>query len=182
MDTKPEDLQIVSLGENISNYIGALVQLDTICFNAGEAWTAKNFMLDLPEKGKLSKLAILNRKLIAYLIGSSYPNQRKAHWHRSATHPDYRQVKVFTKLHDEFLRECVKLGIEGVTAEARDSYMITRNFYSKRGYRPLKGAELENYLFQKGKAELITLFIGNDIEGRGVYYLEIKELPKRLSR
>ena len=174
------DLQIISFGANVSKYIDELVQLETLCFDEGEAWTAENFMLDLPQKGQLSKLAISNNKLAGYMICSS-PNQRKAHWHRSATHPDYRRVKVFTKLHDEFLKECVKLGIEGVDAEAPNSVIATRNFYNKRGYRRLNGSELENYLSQKGKEELITRF-NNDIEGRGVYFVEVKELVKRLSK
>lgn len=181
MGTEGRDLQIIPFEGNLSKYIGELVQLDAVCFDESETWTEKNFMLDLPQKGQLSKLAISNNKVVGYLIGSSYPNRRKAHWHRSATHPDYRRVKVFTKLHGEFLAECVKLGMEGVTAEARNSAIITRNFYSKRGYRPLRGTELKNYLSQKGKEELITLF-NNDTEGRGVYFLAVKELLKRLSK
>ena len=181
MEVKDRSIQIIPFKVNISKYIDELVQLETLCFDDGEAWTKENFLLDLPQKGRLSKLAISEGNLIGYLIGSSYPNQRKAHWHRSATHPDYRRAKVFTKLHEEFFKECVKLGIEGVTAEARNSATATRNFYSKRGYRPLKGTELKNYLSQKSKEEQIILF-NNDIEGRGAYFIEAKKFLKRLSK
>ena len=180
MSTEGKDLQIISYEGKALECIDELVQLDAICFDENETWTEKNFMLDLPQKGQLSKLAILNNKLIGYVICSSYLNQKTCHIHRLALYPDYRKSGIARKLCEESFKECLNLGITRITVETPNSNIPAKIFYTKFGFRPLKGVELDNYLSQKGKEEQITPF-SNDIEGRGAYFIEVKKLLRRLS-
>ena len=63
------DWQIIPFEGKVEKYMDRLVHLDKVCLSAyGLAWTKANFMLDLPQKGQLSKLAILGDNLIGYLI------------------------------------------------------------------------------------------------------------------
>jgi len=202
LGTEGIDLRIIPFEANASKYIDQLVQLDAIYFDESEAWTAENFMLDLPQKGQLSKLAISNNKLAGYLICSSYQNQKRCHGHRMAVHPDYRRLRslpksvsnwgsvellsrhritgIAQKLWEESSKECVKLGIGRITVETLNSNVPINNLFTKLGFQPLKGVELKNYLSQKGKEEQITRF-SNDIEGSGAYFIETKKLLRRLS-
>ena len=202
LGTEGIDLQIIPFEANASKYIDQLVQLDAICFDESEAWTADNFILDLPQKGQLSKLAISNNKLVGYLICSSYLNQKRCHIHRMAVHPDYRRLGslpksvstrgsvellsrhritgIAQKLWEESSEECVKLGIGRITVETLNSNVPINNLYTKLGFQPLKGVELKNYLSQKGKEERISRF-SDDIEGSGAYFIETKKLLRRLS-
>ncbi len=200
MTIENTDFLIISYEGKALEYMDELVQLDAICLGEyGETWTKENFLLDLPQKGQLSKLAILNKKLAGYLICSSYQNQKTCHGHRMAVHPDYRRLRILRKsvstwggvellsrhrivgiaqkLWEECFKECFNLGITRITVETPNSNIPINNLYAKLGFQPLKGVELKNYLSQKGKEEQITRF-SNDIEGSGAYFIEVKKLLK----
>jgi ribosomal-protein-alanine N-acetyltransferase len=179
LDAEKGDLQIVPFEGNASKYLDELVQLDAICLaEYGSTWTRENFLLDLPQKGQLSKLAISNNKLVGYRICSSYQNQKLCHDHRLAVHPDYRRLGIAQKLWRESAKECLKLGINGITTQTNNSNIAVNNLYRKLGFRPLKGMELRNYLSQKGKEEKIVRFT-DDEEGWGAYFIEVEELLKK---
>jgi ribosomal protein S18 acetylase RimI-like enzyme len=175
-------VEIVPYEGNVSRYINELVELDSIYFgDYGEVWTVRNFLVDLPQKGRLSKLAISNERLIGYLICSSYQNQRRCHVHRLAVHQDYRRLGIAVKLWQESCRECLKLGIEEITLEIPNIATASRSLHGKLGFRPLKGGELANYLTERGKEEKIVHFT-DDAEGYGVYFIEVKELWKEFEQ
>lgn len=181
LSTEGKELQIIPFERNVPKYIDEIVQLDTLCLREyGETWTKENFMLDLPQKGQLSKLAISRGNLIGYLICSSYRNQKGSHCHRIAVHPEYRELGIAQRLWEECVKECLNLGISGITVEAPNSNTPAKNLYAKLGFRLLKGAELKDYLSRKGKEQQIARF-NNDMKGFGAYFIEAKKLLKRLS-
>ncbi len=171
-------LTIISFATNKIKYIHELTLLDKICLgDYGQAWLEDNFLLNMPQKDQLSKLAIINNKLVGYLICSSYQNQKVCHGHRIAVQPEYQRLGIAFKLWKEVFRECLTLGIETITVETPNNAITVNNLYGKFGFHPLKGTELKNYLTQKGKAEQIARF-NEYAEGFGAYSMELKELAK----
>lgn len=164
--------QIIPFEGNVSKYIDELVQLDELCLAAyGAAWTKENFMMHLPHKGQLSKLAVSNGKLMAYAICSAY--NRVGHIHRLAVSPAFQRRQVGTKLMKELARECLALGIRQITVESPLENVTANNYYKKIGFHRLKSLQLRDYLVRKGKQENMAHYIGRS-KSRAVYIATVE--------
>lgn len=166
-------LRILNFEGNAAKYINELIRLDRACLSTySTVWTEDNFMLDLPQKGQLSKLAILEDNLIGYLICSSYQDQRICHIHRLAVRSDYRRLGIAQRLCKTSFRECLKLGISKVTVETANTDIPAKNLYTKLSLRLLGGVELDDYISRRGKEHPGRF--SRDRDGFGVYSIELK--------
>lgn len=154
-------------GESAGKHLNEILLLDKLFFR-DDAWREENFLRRLPSKGRLSKVAVLGDALVGYMIGSAY--HRRGHIHRLVVNPVLQRMGVGTKLLTAFSKECHKLGLEEVTAEASSGNVAPNRFYMERGFRRLEGEGLEQYLVQKGRLGRIALYRPDD--GECVVYIK----------
>ena len=174
MSAEVKDLQIIPFQENALQYIDELVRLDFLCFSSyGTTWVEDNFRLDLPQKSKLSKLAVAERELVGYLICSIY--DQKAHIHRLAVNPEFGKMGIGKGLLKEVLKECLALKIRQVTVETLLSNRAANSFYMEMGFQRLGNSELKGYLINKGKENCIIEYISPS-DTRAVYSASVEHL------
>lgn len=173
MESRKLELLIIPFAQNAERYISQLLRLDALCFDEDEAWTEENFTLDFPQKGQLSKLAVSNKKLVGYVICTSY--EGKGHIHRLAVDPEYRRSGIGEGLVRGFAKECLISKIHRVTVEALLENVAACKFYKYMGFRRLKVQELREYLIKKGKHEKIACYAGPS-KNRAVYLAVVKQL------
>jgi ribosomal protein S18 acetylase RimI-like enzyme len=170
-----ENLKVVAFEGNASAYIAKLVRLDAICLGDYGAWTEENFLVDLPQKAKLSKLATLNGELVGYIVGSSYCGH--GHIHRLAVSPMFERQGIAMRLLKEFSRACLGIAASQITVEASVSNDAANKFYLNSGFRLLTEEELKQYLHEKSKEAQLTEYV-SDSKTRVVYVVETKKLVK----
>ncbi len=108
-------------------------------------WTEDHFRLDLPGKGRVSRLALDGQgRLVGFWIGSI--RRRTAHTHRVAVDPDFCRAGVGRLMFASF-REAARLSdCRDMTISLTFANDAARRFYETVGYRLIFGVDLEKFV------------------------------------
>jgi ribosomal protein S18 acetylase RimI-like enzyme len=139
--------QIVTLDRNIINELGMSY--------SHIIWQRSNFLLDLPEKWRLSKVAFLKKKLVGFWIAS----QKKKDYlyiHRVGVQKDVRRLKIGQKMFERILSEGKYLGLKNMALTVSVLNHGAIAFYEKDGFRKLSYSEIKKFLHDVGKKALVV--------------------------
>jgi len=115
------------LQRNIAVFIDILKEL------SNEQWKEEHFLLELPNKFKLSLVAIINGKPVGYIIASQKNNY--AYIHMFVVKKEYQGKQVGTKLQEVFEKRCTRYGLPKIMLAVHDSNRKAISFYKRNGYK-----------------------------------------------
>lgn len=98
-----------------------------------EQWKEEHFLLELPNKFKLSLVAIINGKLVGYIIASQKNNH--AYIHLFIVKKEYQGEKIGTRLQENFEEHCGVYFLSEIKLTVHDSNHKAFLFYKYNGYK-----------------------------------------------
>jgi GNAT superfamily N-acetyltransferase len=134
-----------------------------------DAWVHKNFERVLPDKFRLSRIALCERKPVGYLIASRYGN-RCAHVHRFVVISLFRRRGIGTGLMRSFENACREKGLDEITLESLEKRHDANRFYELTGFARLSEERLLSYLRLRGKTTVKQRYSGLYPSGEVVVY------------
>ena len=135
--------QFINIERKTSELLGVL--------KYGKAWGEKEFLYDVKDKWKYSICAVDQKKIIGYLIVSSYRNN--IHAHRLAMNTAYEPMKkVFiTKcLYSRLNTEAGQNDLDSMTAIVPQQNISTLKFYLREEWVQLNNIEIDNFILERG--------------------------------
>jgi ribosomal protein S18 acetylase RimI-like enzyme len=148
-------------GDNLPDHLEELVRLDAVCFEPDEVWGRNNFLKILPGKNRLSRLTLLDKKVVGYIIGSEYAGT--GHIHRLAVAPAVGRSGIGLGLLREFLEECRSMKLDRVTVETPLANTMAADLYEKAGFSRLAAGDLRKYLHDKMKEDRKEDYTGSPV-------------------
>lgn len=142
------------------SFWATVFRIDVTAFGEGNTWNEYNFTREFPLKKELSFLALTDKKIIGFLIGSAYISfkGKTAHLNRIAVDKDFNHKGIGKKLILQFenaatINKCVSITLEF------DIALNVESYYKKSGYFPLNQLdEIKSYVKSKGKEESLEKY------------------------
>lgn len=98
-----------------------------------QRWEEEHFLLGLPNKFKLSLIAVRNKKLVGYIIASQKDNC--AYIHKFMVKKEYRGKKIGTNLQDCFEKRCAAYFLPKIMLTVYASNQKAFSFYKRNRYK-----------------------------------------------
>ena len=133
--------------------VDAVHELELKCFTT--PWSKDSFVQEL-SSNKLAKymVLLLNDEIVAY--GGFWMIVDEAHITNIAVNPEKRRLGLGKKLVQGMVDEIIKLGMENITLEVRDSNIPARNLYAGFGFAD--AGRRPNY-YQNPKEDAIIMWL-----------------------
>lgn len=139
---------------NINGYVDGLLSVDRNLNGILEKWDLNNFLLELPDKWKLSFFVEVEGKVVAYMICSKKENA--THIHRLAVCKEFQGLNIGHNL-IRSLENLIRTD-ESITLKVKKLNRIAIRFYEKNGFVSY-GEEDNKYLYRK--------IVGDEIDKKG---------------
>jgi ribosomal protein S18 acetylase RimI-like enzyme len=124
-DTQPLTRAIVE------QHVDRLIELDTELI--GERWTADHWMRDLPGKWELSRIALADETIVAYLVASR--KNEAVHYHRLAVAPEMHRMGLGSALMREIAGAAARAGIPELSTKVHKTNARAEQFVRSLGFR-----------------------------------------------
>lgn len=98
-----------------------------------EQWEEEHFLLELFNKFKLSLIAVIDKKLVGYIIASQKNNC--AYIHMFIVKKEYQGKKIGIKLQEFFEKRCAVYFLPKIILTVHDSNRKAFSFYKRNGYK-----------------------------------------------
>jgi ribosomal-protein-alanine N-acetyltransferase len=144
----------VLLREMRKDYIPDMLKIERLCFTT--PWTETAFLNELHKPYAISRIALLNNKLVGYACANFVLNE--AHILNLAVHPEYRRRKIGTALMYDMMNLLKKKGCRFLFLEVRVSSFGARKFYEHFGFKVV-GLRKDYYPSPKEDAALMMRII-----------------------
>ena len=135
--------QFINIERETSDLLGVL--------KYGKAWGEEELLYEVKDKWNYSICAVDQKKIIGYLIVSSYHNS--IHGHRLAMNTSYDPMKkiYITKcLYDRLNTEARQNRIDSMTAIVPQKNTSTAKFYLREEWVQLNNIEIDNFILERG--------------------------------
>ncbi len=135
-------------------YIPEILKIEKACFTT--PWSEFAFLNELQKPYAISRVALLDNKLVGYVCANSILNE--AHILNLAVHPEYRRRKIGTALMYDIMNLLKKRGCRFIFLEVRVSSFGARKFYEHFGFKVV-GLRKDYYESPKEDAALMMCVI-----------------------
>ncbi len=129
--------QVIAIEEETSKQLGILY---------GIPWKRENFLMELSGKWKYSTIALMEDKLVGYLIMSQWQNNIHGHRMAMAVMSGRMKVKVAQALYQQTHKAAISEGIDSLTAIVPENNAPTCKYYTNEGFELLDDISLETFI------------------------------------
>lgn len=120
--------------------VPAIAEIESICLGE-DPWSEASLISHVSDPMCLTKLALLDGKIVGYISGRMIPNE--AEIYRVATLPSHRRMGVGATLLSAFLGSAAAHGCDTFFLEVRASNSVAQGLYTSHGF--VKTATRKNY-------------------------------------
>lgn len=140
----------ILLREMQKKNIPDILKIERLCFTT--PWTENAFLNELQKPYAISRIALINNKLVGYACANFVLNE--AHILNLAIHPEFRRMKIGTALMHDMMNLLKKKGCRFIFLEVRTSSFGARKFYEYFGFK-IVGLRRDYYQSPKEDAALM---------------------------
>jgi ribosomal protein S18 acetylase RimI-like enzyme len=117
--------------ELLRQHLPRLLEIDSDTI--GESWSPSHWSLDLPGKWELSRVAIVNGAITAYLIASR--KGETIHIHRAATARERRSLGFGAQLFQHLARAALSEGCSALSGKVHKTNIRAQAFLTRLGFK-----------------------------------------------